>query len=65
MSGTLSGGRAAAKTNKARHGEDFYCLIGAKGGSAKVAKGFAMNRERASEAGRKGGRIGRRGIKHD
>ena len=36
---------------------------GKKGGSANVAKGFAANKELASEAGRKGGsKKGRKGI---
>lgn len=32
MPGTIAGGVAAAKTNKQRHGPDFYKIIGAKGG---------------------------------
>ena len=60
MSGNRAGGKLAAQKNKERFGEDFYCMIGSRGGKAKVPKGFAMNRERASEAGAKGGRISRR-----
>jgi len=48
-------------TTKARHGEDFYSKIGAIGGSKKVPKGFAVDRELASQAGRKGGLKSRRG----
>lgn len=60
MSGTLDGGRAAAITNKVRHGDDFYKVIGQKGGKKGskdgVIKGFAaMSFEKRSEAGRKGG----------
>jgi len=60
MSGTVSGGKLAAQKNKERFGEDFYCMIGSRGGKAKVPKGFAVNRELASQAGAKGGRISRR-----
>lgn len=35
MSGTPIGGRKAAKTNRKKHGRDFYKKIGAKGGSSK------------------------------
>ena len=42
MSETVSGGKLAAKTNKERHGEDFYNIQGAKGGRVTgVKKGFA------------------------
>jgi general stress protein YciG len=34
--------------------------VGAKGGSAKVPKGFALNPKLASRAGRRGGRISKR-----
>lgn len=37
MSGTISGGRKAAKTNKETYGNDFYVKIGAKGG--KISRG--------------------------
>lgn len=60
MAGTKLGGKNAADTNKAKYGDDFYKLIGSKGGAAKVPKGFALNRELASKAGAKGGRISRR-----
>lgn len=64
MPGTKTGGQRAAATNKARHGEDFYRILGAKGGSkgAKdgAIKGFAANIELARLAGAKGGKISRR-----
>lgn len=60
MSGNRAGGKLAAQKNKERFGEDFYCMIGSRGGKAKVPKGFAVNRELASQAGAKGGRISRR-----
>lgn len=32
MPGTIAGGKAAAETNKAKYGKDFYAMIGAIGG---------------------------------
>ena len=63
MAGNKIGAAKAAATNKARHGEDFYKTIGARGGLAKVStKGFGgMSVDKRSAAGRKGGRISRRG----
>lgn len=40
--------------------ENFYKVIGAKGGKIFRGGGFAMNRELASEAGRNGGKASRR-----
>lgn len=60
MSGTLSGGKQAAKTNKERHGDDFYAKIGAKGGKNSKTGGFYANRELARIAGAKGGRVSKR-----
>jgi general stress protein YciG len=61
MSGSKIGGIKAAKTNKERHGEDFYARIGKKGGQNGHTGGFASNRELARIAGRKGGLKSRRG----
>jgi general stress protein YciG len=61
MAGTTAGGRAAAKTNIARHGADFYREIGAKGGKLGRTGGFYANRELARIAGAKGGRLSRKG----
>lgn len=63
MVGTKAGGMKAAITNKLKYGEDFYKETGRKGGKAFTdkPKGFACSHERAVEAGRKGGRISRRG----
>jgi general stress protein YciG len=60
MAGTPAGGRRAAATNKARHGEAFYRAIGAKGG--KISRGgiFGKDREFAAEMGRKGGQVSKR-----
>lgn len=60
MAGTKTGGKAAAETNKAKYGADFYARIGAKGGKKGTTGGFAANRELARIAGAKGGRISRR-----
>lgn len=61
MSGTKIGGIKASATNKEGHGDDFYQRIGRKGGRNGHTGGFAANRELASIAGRKGGKIGKRG----
>ena len=61
MAGTIAGGKKAAATNKAKHGEDFYTRIGKKGGMNSHTGGFYANPELARIAGRKGGRISRRG----
>lgn len=60
IAGTVEGGKRAAATNKARHGADFYCNIGRKGGQNGNTGGFAANRELARVAGAKGGRISRK-----
>lgn len=60
MAGTYAGGRAAAATNKAKHGDDFYRKIGAIGGKRGKTGGFYANRELARLAGAKGGRISKR-----
>lgn len=61
MAGTKAGGLKAAKTNKDLYGEDWYKRIGAIGGRITGKKGFALNRDLAREAGRKGGLISRKG----
>lgn len=60
MAGTKTGGRAAAATNKAKYGPDFYARIGAIGGKKGTTGGFAANRELARKAGALGGKISRR-----
>jgi uncharacterized protein len=59
MAGTKLGGKKAAATNKQRYGLSFYESIGRKGGQISRGGGFAMNRELAVEAGRRGGRARR------
>lgn len=65
MAGTIQGGKKAAKTNVELYGKDFYKKIGAIGGRNGHTGGFAANPELAREAGRKGGRISRRGPAKD
>lgn len=60
MSGTREGGLKAAKTNKERHGKEFYKKIGKVGGERGTTGGFAANPELARKAGRKGGKISKR-----
>lgn len=65
MSGTLAGGRKAAKTIKSKN-PNFYREIGSLGGRKGKAdgtiKGFAvMDKQKVREAGRKGGTRSRRG----
>lgn len=65
MSGTIAGGKKAAKTNKELHGKDFYKKIGSKGGRNGHTGGFATNHELARKAGRIGGLLSRRtGVKN-
>lgn len=70
MSGTKAGGMKAAATNIKNHGENFYAMIGAKGGRNGRTGGFASNKvgedgltgpERAKICGAIGGQISRRG----
>lgn len=61
MAGNIEGGRKAAITNKKKYGRDFYAEIGRKGGRNGHTGGFAANPELARIAGRKGGRISKRG----
>ena len=60
MAGTREGGERAAATNKKLYGDDFYTQIGRKGGRISRGGGFAMDRELAAAAGRKGGQKSRR-----
>ncbi len=70
MSGTVRGGILAAKTNRKRHGKDFYVRIGHEGGirghtggfaSAKVGDDGLTGPQRARIAGAQGGQKSRRG----
>jgi general stress protein YciG len=61
MAGTTSGGSITALKLKERD-PDYYRKLGSLGGSKKVPKGFAINRELARSAGAKGGQISRRGT---
>ena len=61
MSGTIAGGKKAAKTNKKRYGKDFYKIQGQKGGRNGHTGGFAANPQLARIAGAIGGAKSRRG----
>lgn len=62
MSGTILGGKKAAKTNIKRHGKDFYREIGRRGGINGHTGGFAANPALARLAGSKGGKKSKRGA---
>lgn len=61
MAGTHAGSMKAKQTVYERYGKDFYREIGRIGGRNGHTGGFASNPELARVAGRKGGRISRRG----
>lgn len=59
MAGNKEGGKKAAATNRAKYGADFYAKIGEqswKDPKRSRATGFALNKQLAVEAGRKGGK---------
>lgn len=59
--GTKEGAKKARAKILERYGEDFFKSIGGKGGKACVSKGFALDLNRAREAGRIGGKKSKRG----
>ena len=66
MAGSKTGGKRAAQTIKERYGEDFYQRIGKLSNASwekngRMPRGFAANPELASLAGRKAGKISKRG----
>lgn len=63
MAGTKAGGLKASQTCKAKYGDDFYKKAGQKGGRNGHTGGFASSHELAVEAGRKGGKVSKRGQK--
>lgn len=66
MPGTIEGGKAAAATNKARYGSDFYARIGSRGGKKGTTGGFWYKKyvsgdvDAIRRAGEKGGRVSKR-----
>lgn len=60
MPGTVPGGKLAAKTNRERHGENFYVEIGRAGGKKSRGGGFAARPDLARIAGAKGGKASHR-----
>lgn len=65
MAQTKEGAKKAVFSIRQKHGDDFYKVIGSKGGKVGGAKGFALDIERARRAGAKGGTISRRTKKLD
>lgn len=67
MAGTITGGKAAAATNKLKHGEDFYKKIGAEGGKNGKGHAFGHGKVDPAVAGRVGGSISKRkpGVKKE
>lgn len=65
MAQTKDGAKLAAQTLRQKYGEDYYKKIGKMGGKAGTTGGFYANRDLASQAGAKGGRISRRGKSND
>lgn len=60
MAGTKAGAKKAAETNKRRHGDDFYRVIGKKGGENGNTGGFQTDPKRAKLCGSIGGSISKR-----
>lgn len=62
MAGTKEGAKKAKKTLYKKHGKGFFARIGRIGGRNGHTGGFAsMPPEKVKAAGRKGGKISRRG----
>ena len=65
MAGTKEGGIKASQRNKELYGKDFYAKIGSRGGKKGTTGGFYYSMinglDTHVQAGRKGGRISRRG----
>jgi uncharacterized protein len=61
MTQSKTGGIQAAKTNKERHGEDYYQRLGAMGGKANPhTSGGFKDKKLAKRAGKIGGATSRR-----
>lgn len=63
MAGTKAGAKKAVETNMRRYGNDFYRVIGKKGGENGNTGGFQADPERAKLCGRIGGSMSRRYAK--
>ena len=63
MAGTKAGAKKAAETNMRRYGNDFYRVIGKKGGENGNTGGFQSDPERAKLCGRIGGSMSKRYTK--
>ncbi len=62
MAGTKAGSVKSVRTIKRKHGDRFFSIIGAIGGSRKVAKGFAGRHEDARVQAHIGGLKSKRGF---
>lgn len=60
MAGNHDGGLKTAEKIKKKYGDDFYKVIGQKGGQNGRTGGFYGRPDLASEAGKKGGATRRR-----
>lgn len=60
MSQTKAGAIKARQTMREKYGDDYYAVIGKRGGKAGRTGGFYNDPDRARAAGKKGGRISRR-----
>lgn len=58
MAGSVAGGKQARDSNKAKHGDDFYRVIGSIGG--KISRGGGFTSETARRWGKVGGTKSRR-----
>lgn len=58
---SATGAMKAKLTILENNGDDFFSVIGSRGGRWKGKKGFATDKKRASKAGKRGGVISRRG----
>lgn len=63
MAGTKAGAKKAVETNMRRYGNDFYRVIGKKGGENGNTGGFQADPERARLCGRIGGSMSKRNDK--
>lgn len=59
MTGTVPGGQKAAAANRLLYGQNYYDIIGRKGGEVSKGGGFARDHQLAVTAGAKGGSISR------
>lgn len=64
MAQTKVGAKKAVFSVRERLGQDWYSVIGAKGGKASGTGGFYADRTVAVRAGAKGGKLSKRGLSY-